>query len=297
MKYAVLQVSRGEIHLLIREGEDLKCWERRRFLPPARMLLETRTIQEVLDLIEEMIELARLQGVPVWELYACMDLGMSTILNVNSILQRSKTELALPIHILKQDEEAMWGWMGKSMGLDLKDGPTAWINISHNALFCVLGENGQVHQVERIQWSLLERTSHYWGKTPDKYKTNDLIAMKTDIEMRLKQLSWVKRPHNLILTGTAVDQFQHLFPLPEGDDSYHNKSLSRAILRQWIDHLSHTHRKQRQRIMGKDSKWVDGILTTALLLMELCNRSFKDSFQMSDGETSLGILASITSQS
>ena len=146
MKYAVLQISRGTVHLLIREDSDLICWEKRNFTPPPRMLLESTTIQEILDLIEEMIELSRLQGVPIWEIYACMDLGMSTILNVNGILQRSKTELTLPIYSLKTDEEALWGWVGKTYGLQLRDGPTAWIDISHNAIFCVLGENGQVHQ-------------------------------------------------------------------------------------------------------------------------------------------------------
>ena len=79
------------------------------------MLLESATIQEILDLIEEMIELARLQGIPVWEIYACMDLGMSTILNVNGILQRSKAELALPIHSLKQMKRACGAGLAKRM--------------------------------------------------------------------------------------------------------------------------------------------------------------------------------------
>ena len=55
---------------------------------------------------------------------------------------------------------------------------TAWIDISHNAIFCVLGENGQVHQIERLQWSLLERTTHYWGKEPDRFKVTMLFAYK-----------------------------------------------------------------------------------------------------------------------
>ncbi len=289
MSYAVLQISRGELHLLIREDDDLKCWERRTFLPPERMLLESNTIQEVLDLIEEMIELARLQGVPVWEIYACMDIGMSTVLNINAILQRSKTELALPIHPLKPDEEALWGWMGKTLGMSLKPGPTAWIDISHNAIFCVLGESAQILQVERIQWSLLERGVHYWGKSPNRFKSTDILSIKSDIESRLRNLQWTVRPHNLIITGTPVVEFQQL--LSVGDQV--PQSFSRATLRQWIDHLSQTHRKQRQQLMGKESKWVDGIFTTTLLLMELCNRSFKDSFQISEGELALGILASV----
>ena len=293
MKYAVIQISRGTIHLLVREGEDLKSWEQRTFAPPPRMLLESSTIQEILDLLEEMIELARLQGVPVWEIYACMDLGMSTILNVSSIFQRAKTELALPIHTLKPEEEALWGWIGKSYGLNLRKGPTAWIDISHNAIFCVLGENGQVHQVERIQWSLLERTQHYWGKSPDRFKSNDIVSMKNDIESKLRQLQWTHRPHNLVITGLPLTPFKCLFPLPEGTE-YHNQSFSRATLRQWSDHLSQSHRKYRARIMN-DPAWTDGILTTTLLLMELCNRSFKDSFFMSDGELAIGILASLPS--
>ena len=291
MKYAVLQISRGTVHLLIREDSDLICWEKRNFTPPPRMLLESTTIQEILDLIEEMIELARLQGVPVWEIYACMDLGMSTILNVNGILQRSKTELTLPIHSLKTDEEALWGWVGRTYGLQLRDGPTAWIDISHNAIFCVLGENGNVYQIERLQWSLLERTTHYWGKEPDRFKSNDLARMQSDIEQKLKTLEWTKRPHNLVVTGLPLTAFKRLFPLAEGKE-YHNQSFSRASLRQWSDHLSQSHRKYRSRIMN-DPTWTDGILTTTLLLMELCNRSFKDSFIMSDGELSLGILASL----
>ena len=293
MKYAVLQISRGTVHLLIREDSDLICWEKRNFTPPPRMLLESTTIQEILDLIAEMIELARLQGVPVWEIYACMDLGMSTILNVNGILQRSKTELTLPIYSLKTDEEALWGWVGKTYGLQLRNGPTAWIDISHNAIFCVLGENGQVHQIERLQWSLLERTTHYWGKEPDRFKNNDLARMQSDIEQKLKTLEWTKRPHNLVVTGLPLTAFKRLFPLAEGKE-YHNQSFSRATLRQWSEHLSQSHRKYRSRIMN-DPTWTDGILTTTLLLMELCNRSYKDSFIMSDGELSLGILASLPS--
>lgn len=291
MKYAVIQISRGLIHLLVREGEDLKSWEQRAFSPPPRMLLESATIQEILDLLEEMIELARLQGIPVWEIYACMDLGMSTILNVSSIFQRAKAELALPIHTLKPEEEALWGWIGKSYGLNLRKGTTAWIDVSHNAIFCVLGENGRVHQVERIQWSLLERTQHYWGKSPDRFKSNDIVRMKKDIESKLQQLTWTQRPHNLVITGLPLTPFKRLFPLPEGTE-YHNQSFSRAVLRQWSDHLTQSHRKYRTRIMN-DPSWTDGILTTTLLLMELCNRSFKDSFLMSDGELALGILASL----
>lgn len=291
MKYAVLQISRGSIHLIIREQSDLVCWEKRTFTPPKRMLLESSTIQDILDLIEEMIEIARLQGVPVWDLYACMDLGMSTILNVNAILTRSKSELALPIHVLKQDEEALWGWMGKRLGLSLREGATAWIDISHNALFCVLGEQQQIHQTERIQWSLLERTTHYWGKVPDRLTSQEVSNVQTNIQDRLRSLHWKKRPHNLIVTGYPVQILQQLFPL-ESNGSHHGTSLSRATLRQWIDHLSSSTRKHRLRLI-QDEAWADGILTTALLLLELCNTSFKDSFIMSDGVLAFGILASI----
>ena len=78
MKYAVLQISRGTVHLLIREDSDLMCWEKRNFPRPQNAVGKYND-SEILDLIEEMIEQYRLQEIPVWEIYACMDLGMSTI--------------------------------------------------------------------------------------------------------------------------------------------------------------------------------------------------------------------------
>jgi hypothetical protein len=158
----------------------------------------------------------------------------------------------------------------------------------------VLGNNGNVLQVERLQWSLLERTHHYWGKAPDRFKSSDLVAIQADIEHKLRQLEWVQRPHNLVVTGLPLTPFKRLFPLPEGQE-YHNQSFSRASLRQWSDHLGQSHRKYRTRIMGAETLWIDGILTTTLLLMELCNRSFKDSFIMSEGDISLGVLACLPS--
>ena len=116
---------------------------------------------------------------------------------------------------------------------------------------------------------------------------------KKDLEQKLKTLEWTQRPHNLVVTGLPLTAFKRLFPLAEGKE-YHNQSFSRATLRQWSDHLSQSHRKYRLRIMNNPT-WTDGILTTTMLLMELCNRSFKDSFIMSDGELALGILASLPS--
>ena len=70
MKYTVLQISRGFITLMIRQSDELICWESRTFIPPQRMLLETKSIQEIIDLTSELIEVARLNGVPVSEMYA-----------------------------------------------------------------------------------------------------------------------------------------------------------------------------------------------------------------------------------
>ena len=147
---------------------------------------------------------------------------MSTILNVNGILQRSKAEPALPIYTQRLDEEALWGWIGKTYGLQLRDGPTAWMNISHNAIFCVLGENGQVHQIERLQWSSASNVRHTIGaKEPDRFKNNDTLQMQADIERKLKGLEWTN-DHTNGCDRAPLTAFKRLFPLAEGKE-HHNQ--------------------------------------------------------------------------
>ena len=209
-------------------------------------------------------------------------------MNVNGILQRSKAELALPIYSLKTDEEALWGWIGKTHGLQLRDGPTAWIDISHNYL-CT--GRKRTSPLNRITVVTTRTYDTLWGKEPDRFKSNDVVRMQSILN-KTETLNDTTTTH-LVVTGLPLTAFKRLFPLTEGKE-YHNQSFSRATLRQWSDHLSQSHRKYRSRIMN-NSTWTDGILTTTLLLMELCNRSFKDSFIMSDGELALGILASLPS--
>ena len=276
--------------MLIREGQDLLCWEKRIFPPPPRMLLDTETIQSILDLMSELIEVARLHGVPVHDIFACMDVSMSAILNINAIFQRAKSELDLPLQALKTEEEALWGWKGKQINISLKEGPTGWIDISHNSIFCVLGYQDQILQAHRIQWSTLERTTHHWGKIMDRFRAADINTMRMDIEQKLASFQWIHRPHNLIISGEPVERFAQLFPNLQ---STHDAVFSRATIRKWIDHLAQTSKKQRNTLMGMNSPWSDGILTTCLVLMEMCNRSFKDSFTLSEGEIALGILSMI----
>ena len=275
---------------MIREGDELICWEHRSFIPPPRMLLETEGIQEIIDLISELIEVARLKEVPVWDIYAFLDLSISTVLNIKAIIQRSKVDLDLIIHTLKQDEEALWGWLGKCHGLTLRDGPTAMIHVHHNSLFCILGEEGRIHQIKKIQWSLLEQTDLHFGKNPNRLNFSQIRSLERDIADRLNTFQWSIRPHNLVLSGTAVEAFSFLFRTTTSENQIHNASFSRADIRQWIDTLSQSSRNSRTRLMGANSDWQDGIISVCMLLMELCNRSYKDSFIISEGMVGMGIL-------
>ena len=289
MKYTVLQISRGYILMMIRSGNDLICWERRTFTPPTRMLLPSESIEEIVNLCAELIEIARLHDVPVWDIYALMDLSISTVLNIKAVQQRSRTTLDLVIHVLKPDQEALWGWCSKTHELTLRPGPTAVVHLHHNALFCILGDNSHITQIEKLQWSILERSEFHLGNTPKKIPLPQFHALELDIQNKLEALQWKVRPHNLVLSGVAVEIFAQLFQT-RPDSILHNQSFTRADIRRWIDTLSQSTLNTRNNLFGTDSDWKIGIIGVCLLLLELCNRSYKDSFTLSEGQIGFGIL-------
>lgn len=274
---------------MIRSGDDLICWEHRSFTPPTRMLLPSESIEEIVDLCAELVEIARLHDVPVWDIYAFLDLSISTVLNVKAVQQRSRSTLDLVIHALRLEQEALWGWWSKVHELSLRPGPTAVIHLHHNSIFCVLGDHGTISQFEKLQWSVLERTEFHLGTQPKKIELSRFHALETDIQQRVNALQWRSRPHNLVISGTAVEIFAQLFQTTQ-TAQLHNQTFSRADIRRWIDTLSQSTQNTRNNLFGADSDWKVGIIGVCLLLLELCNRSYKDSFTLSEGQIGFGVL-------
>jgi exopolyphosphatase/pppGpp-phosphohydrolase len=296
MNKAAIEITPSSIKLLILNEEDQCICSDLRVCSYAQSgsLISPPIIQELLDHCSELIEIARLHNIPVWQISGIATGSMRLAFNAKSILKRIAADFNLRVQILAKEEEATFSWFGGVKDIAVRSGPVAMVHVRKEGLYCVLGQDGEISYIQNIGFDLEKELRQYFGPTIDRYNSADNIHIRKEIENKFSILQWPKRPRTLLISGEtvfAISALQKGLPNTEYGD-LHGVKISRAILRRWQDRLLGSSKQMRQDICSSHPEYAEYLLIVSYILEQLCSSSFRDSALVTEGDTSLGLLLS-----
>jgi len=296
MNKAAIELTPSSVKLLIlnKDNEcicsDLRTCNR----PNQGSLISQENIMELEDHCGELVEIARLHNIPVWQIVGIATGAMRHTFNAMSIIRRLNEQINLNIQILSENEEASYTWFGSLQNLPRRPGAAALVHIRRESINGVLGVEGRIEHVQSIPINQESLTLKYFGADVDRYSNSDNIAFRKELEQRINVLQWPVRPRSLIISGCTVNALASLekgLPTAEYGD-LHGIKITRAILRRWQDRLLSSTRKSRNSLCASHSEFAENLLSISYILELLCSRSFRDSLVISEGDVSLGVLLS-----
>ena len=296
MNKAAIEITPSSVKLLILNAEnDTLCSDVRSYQQKNHgALILPENVQEVQDHCSELIEIARLHNIPVWQIVGIATGMMRNIFNAKSIFQKLRTELNLTVHLLSEEEEGSYGWFGCLRGLPYHTGSVAMISLQRESISAVLGVEGRIEYIHTIAMDCTSYTTNFFGSPVNRYGNAENIAFRKALEQQTATLQWPSRPRTLIVSGEAVLALSALEKgLPTNQQGeLHGFRLTRAVLRRWQDRLLSSTNNTRKHICATHPEYAEQLLGLTYTLEQLCSRSFRDSFLVSEGGASLGVLLS-----
>lgn len=291
MKKSVIQLSNGKIQLIIRQQQDILCWITRNCTVSVPPLIDGKTMQEYQDIFAELVEMARLHEIPNWEITIFFDASLHSLLNHKALIQRLQQEFSVHIEQLHTDTLSLWSILGRTHNINLRPGATALLEFEREYIHCVLAENNSIIQNYTIPWNYQQITKQHVGNSSNRFDATHLRMLQESIQQTFQQIQWNSRPINLLCTGRPVTAFANLeIGHISGYNHVHGVQFSRLTLRKWQDFLALSNKQNRNNLLNQDTEWTDCIISICYALSEICQRSFRDSFVISQGEIALGSL-------
>ena len=296
MNKAAIEITPSSVKLLILSAEneplcpDVRSYQQKN----QGALISPENVQEVQDYCSELIEIARLHNIPVWQIVGIATGMMRNVFNARSIFQRLRAELNLTVHLLTEEEEGSYGWFGSLKGLPYHTGAAAMLSLQKESITAVLGLEGRIDYIHNIPLDCGTYTTNFFGFPINRYGNAENIAFRKALALQTATLHWPTRPRTLIVAGESVLALSALekgLPTTQYGD-IHGFRFTRAVLRRWQDRLLSSTRSTRKNICAAYPEYAEQLLGLTYTLEQLCSRSFRDSFLVSEGGTSLGVLLS-----
>jgi exopolyphosphatase/guanosine-5'-triphosphate,3'-diphosphate pyrophosphatase len=254
-------------------------------------LLPREQIQDTIDALSELIEVARLNEIPVWRIQAVASSALRKAFNAKTILQRIHQELGLEVYLLSMEEEGSLAWQGASCGIQLPEGSVAVVDLGGSSVEAVCGTPNRMLQQQSFRLGYISITDRFFG-TPARYDLPQVSKMNTYVDSQLRTLEWSQRPRVLIAVGAVAMAIASMERglLQHDPAQIHGLRLSRGMLRKWNDRiLEKTPQKRRDLCPAYPNK-ADYLLAACTVLESICTYSMRDSLLISGGGLRLGVL-------
>ena len=257
-------------------------------------LLAPDLIQSALDALSELIEIARLQGIPVWKIHAVATSSLRRAFNAKAILKRIHQELGLEVHLLKIEEEGSLAWKGASCGLNISSGPVAVVDLGGASVEAVSGEPERMLQFQSFRLGYISLSENFFGRQPKSYSLPQVSRLKRHVENQIRDLDWNTRPRSLIAVGSVAMAIASMERglLQHDPAQIHGLRLSRGMIRKWIDRILEKPYEDRRALCPAYPNKSDYLLAGCVVLDAICTHSLRDSLFISGGGLRLGVLLS-----
>ena len=254
-------------------------------------LLPPQQIQDALEALSELVEIARLNEIPVWRIQAVASSALRKAFNAKSIVQRIHQELGLEVYLLSMDEEGSLAWRGASCGIQLPQGSVAVVDLGGSSVEAVCGTPNRMLQQQSFRLGYIALTDRFFGN-PVQYSLPQVSRMNSYVDQQLQSLEWQQRPRVLIAVGAVAMAIASMEKglLQHDPAQIHGLRLSRGMLRKWNDRILERSPKRRRDLCPAYPNKADYLLAACTVLESICTYSMRDSLLISGGGLRLGVL-------
>lgn len=297
MAFAVIDINAASLQLLIvsEEGKTLADETRDVGLQQElreSTLLSPERMQHILDLLSEMVEIARLHNIPASQVRTVSTMELRRALNAQRFSDRIFDATGLYLQILTPEQEANLFWRGGLKEIPLRSGSVALLNVGAGSCSAFLGEGERILYHQTINLGSLRLTKEYYGHPIQKYSVHSTAELRSNVQKRAKNINWPVRPKALVAVGPSINALAAIIQgLPKHNPTrLHGMTISRGVLRRWIDRLLDSTPSSRAALCPAYPDRVDTVITTALIMESICTVSFRDSFVVSAGGVRIGVI-------
>lgn len=297
MAHAVIDINSTSLQLLIvsEEGKILSDITRDIGLQlelRQSTLLSAERIQQILEVLNEMVEVARLHNIPAGQIRTVATMELRRALNAKRLGDKIFDTTGLQLQILTDEEEARLFWRGGLHEMSINSGSVALINLGAGSCSAYLGEDERILHQQNINMGCVRLTEEYFGNSIDRYDINAVSDLRAALLKRSERIQWPVRPKALIGIGPTISALSAVeLGLPKHNPSrLHGSRFSRGMLRGWIDRLLESTAESRRALCPAYPERVDYLMTTALILETICTASFRDSIFVSAGGVRIGVI-------
>ena len=254
-------------------------------------LLPPEQIQDAVDALSELVEVARLNEIPVWKIHAVASSALRKAFNATSILQRIHKDLGLEVYLLSMEEEGSLAWRGASCGIDIPEGSVAVVDLGGSSVEAVCGTPNRMLQQQSFRLGYISLTDRFFG-SPAKYDLPQVSKMNNYVHSQLKTLEWNQRPRVLIAVGAVAMAIASMEKglLQHDPAQIHGLRISRGMLRKWNDRILEKSPQARRDLCPAYPNKADYLLAACTVLESICTYSMRDSLLISGGGLRLGVL-------
>ena len=297
LNYAAIEISASSLELMIMNTEGLVICDESRdtglgvgqggLLPPEQ-------IQDAIDVLSELVEVARIKEIPVWKIRAVASASLRKAFNVKNILRRIHQELGLEIHLLTMEEEGHLAWLGASCGIDIPEGSVAVVDLGGMSVEAVCGTPDRMLQQQSFRLGYIHLTERFFGN-PVHYQLPQVSKLNTYVDSQLRSLEWAERPRVLIAVGAVAMAIasMELGLMQHNPAQIHGLRLSRGMLRKWNDRILEKSPQKRRDLCPAYPNKANYLLAASTVLEAICTYSMRDSLLISGGGLRLGVLLTI----
>jgi len=294
LNYAAIEIGASSLDLMIMntEGQVICDESRDTGLGVGQGgLLAPEQIQDALEALSELVEVARLKEIPVWKIQAVAASSLRKAFNVKNILRRIHKELGLEVRLLSMEEEGYLAWAGASCGIDIPHGSVAVVDLGGSSVEAVCGTPDRMLQQQSFRLGYINLTERFFG-TPTEYDLAQVSKLKSYIDSQLRNLEWAERPRILIAVGSVAMAIASMeLGLMQHDPAQiHGLRISRGMLRKWNDRILEKSQKHRRDLCPAYPNKADYLLVASTVLETICTYSMRDSLLISGGGLRLGVL-------
>lgn len=254
-------------------------------------LLPPDQIQYAIEALSELVEIARLNEIPVWRIQAVASSALRKAFNAKSIVQRIHQELGLEVYLLSMEEEGSLAWRGASCGIELPQGSVAVVDLGGSSVEAVCGTPHRMLQQQSFRLGYMTLTDRFFGN-PVQYTLPQVSRMNSYVDQQLKTLEWQQRPRVLIAVGAVSMAIASMEKglLHHDPAQIHGLRLSRGMLRKWNDRILERPAQKRRDLCPAYPNKVNYLLAACTVLEAICTYSMRDSLLISGGGLRLGVL-------
>lgn len=297
MAHAVIDINAASLQLLIVSEEGATLADETRDVALQQdlrqsTLLSPERMQQILDLLTEMVEIARLHNIPAGQIRTVATMELRRALNAQRFSDRIRDATGLYLHILTPEEEGRLFWQGGLKEIPLRSGSVGILNLGAGSCSAFLGEGDRILHHQQINMGSLRLTEEYFGHPIDRYSSRHTAELRGTIQRRADNIIWPVRPKALVVVGPSINALASMIEgLPKHNPSrLHGLVISRGMLRKWVDRLLESTAETRAALCPAYPDRVDTVLCTALIMEALCTASFRDSFTVSAGGIRIGVI-------